>query len=140
MREIKFRAWFPDKQEMKLVAMQNVYEGNKTYLYLSPIPMSDYEPIELMQYTGLKDKNGKGIYEGDVVRLVDMPASPHQETTVSEVFFCNGGFYFKSPFSEEHMALQFITIPSPFANGYVPLECEVIGNIYENPELLKGTA
>ena len=63
---------------------------------------------DLMQFTGLKDKNGKEIYEGDIVRQ-------DYDNALCEVKFISGCF---SPFKHDG---QFV----------------VIGNIYENPELLK---
>lgn len=134
MRWLKLRAWFPEKQEMKLVAMHNVYEGNTTYLYLSPMPMSDYETIELMQYTGLKDKNGREVYDGDIVNAW------------SQVY--KGRFEVKW---RQEGSSCWILYPAWKNNEFWKIHgtlhedgqfydkgLEVIGNIYENPELLGG--
>lgn len=120
MKEIKFRAYFPNKAEMKIVATQNIYEGNNTYLYLSPMPGSNYESIKLMQYTGLKDKNGKEIYEGDIIR--------DNDSFLWEVYWEDGSFYAKG--GEYELSEHLIE--------FIPDWCEVIGNIFENLELLEG--
>lgn len=70
---------------------------------------------ELMQFTGLKDKNGKEIYEGDLVAH-NASAKP------IDVEFIDGTF---EPFSKSDF-------------GWTSTLCEIIGNIYENPELLNG--
>ena len=80
-----------------------------------------FENVDLMQYTGLKDKNGKEIYDGDVVEL-----ETENSTQRWEVCFYDGSFGFAR---DDH----FITF------GYVNHGSdgiEVIGNIYENPNLL----
>jgi len=71
-----------------------------------------------MQYTGLKDKNGKEIYEGDIVKI---------EGFINHVV----GF--------EDGAFRWMNVGPylPIAERISERECEVIGNIYENPELLK---
>jgi uncharacterized phage protein (TIGR01671 family) len=77
-----------------------------------------YEDAKLMQYTGLKDKNGKEIYEGDVVVC--------QHFNASEVKYDN-------------IYAQFMAEDISFYDAemtYEDIEWEVIGNIYENPELL----
>jgi len=99
-REIKFRVYDP---EVKAVYVVENWEE---------LMMSD-----VMQFTGLKDKNGKEIYEGDVVEYDFEPCG--KQTGVfqfSEGWFCLKGH-----------------------NNWRPLECKVIGNIYENPDLLLKT-
>lgn len=116
MREIKFRAW--DKMESKMI-MFPTNEGLFSRIGL------DYGSkclrYELMQYTGLKDNNGKEIYEGDVVDCGVREGK-------SEVVFLNGCFGYYRPSS---FGRTFTT------NCYESLNnCEIIGNIHEHPELL----
>lgn len=114
-RELKFLAWHKKNKKIYRIAsisIQNesvflINENNKKF-------HAFFDEIELLEYTGLKDKNGKEIYEGDI-----LPNS-HQKNCV--VIFENGGFIAKGK--------GFYIVPQHFQ------ECEVIGNIYENPELL----
>jgi hypothetical protein len=107
-REIKFRAW--DKKRAQMLAVPlipaEIYEVFK-------LP----EQFDLMQFTGLKDKNGKEIYEGDALS--------------TESGQCLVQWY------KQAAAFRFI-FEGP--NSESPLnydDVEVIGNIYQNPELLK---
>ena len=77
-----------------------------------------YDTVTLNQCTGLKDKNGKLIYEGDIIKDLIVPEYPY----IVEWF--KGAFKLKSTVSNSY--LKFDTTQQ-----------EVIGNIYENPELLK---
>ena len=82
---------------------------------------SEFIPLE---FTGLKDKNGKEIYEGDVVKGGVIGE-------LVEIYWRNGGFGIKNQFTKDN----------PDSITFIDLEaCEVIGNIYENPELLERRA
>lgn len=80
-------------------------------------------PATIGQYTGLEDKNGTKIFEGDIVEIrFDRSVCPE---VVGEVYFINGGFHIRS--SDAGLSLLV----------YVQY-CEIIGNIHDNPELLSG--
>lgn len=120
-REIKFRAWDKENEEMYDVAMIDVETGEVAYTDHPTGYNADalLEQVELMQYTGLKDKNGKEIYEGDVIKA---------ESRLWQADFKDGCFVgvdFKNVAWDELVNI-----------GYG--ETEVIGNIYENPELLNN--
>lgn len=102
MREIKFRAW---RQEEK--TMSNIFD------VIDDTREIDYDLDIVMQYTGLHDKNGKEIYEGDIVD------TPYDK---SYIRWERGGFVFANDGNDGLFCMD---------------ESEVIGNIYENPELLK---
>ena len=125
MREIKFRAW--DKKEKRMYEWHfithffdekiRVHKEGYGYIY---IPMDD---IELLQFTELKDKNGKEIYEGDIVKTGN--GEIHSiEWNVSWASFMFDGL--------EHL----VSVLPDLAGVPEYKFCEVIGNIYENPELL----
>ena len=128
MREIKFRAWRTDEKYMvtsdvgALTALRNCY-GNKGLAEQAGFSNIDNQPnpdkFILMQYTGLKDKNGKEIYEGDITKDPDGNAF--------EVIWNKGAASFELQNKTSHFL---------FVQRYIDM-FEVIGNIYENPELLK---
>ena len=119
MRTIKFRAWVTNRDGV-------TYSNGDHMEYDVTIQDGKYADVEsgwdihgtydcpLMQYTGMKDKNGKEIYEGDIVKILGAGKS--------FVFYQDGSFLVRFP--EENTLLWSVI-------------CEVIGNIYENPELLK---
>jgi len=128
MREIKFRAWEKRNKIMeyinilkKITCFLPCHDINDRIRY-AQVACNDYE---LMQYTGLKDKNGKEIYEGDIVSscgYLEVVSYGIQEVDAFEGM----GFNLWS-FMEETTA-----------NGKrLSAETKVIGNIHENPELLE---
>jgi uncharacterized phage protein (TIGR01671 family) len=124
MREIKYRMWNKKEKKMYQVGVLD-FDDEKAYIknYLS-YTVSNYmfENIELMQYTGLHDKNGKEIYEGDILpfTMYDL------KTEYYYIVFRNGEF--------EAINKQ----DTNFIWRSAWKESAVIGNIYENPDLLKG--
>lgn len=109
-REIKFRAWDNETKDLRQ------YE-EISGICLSALNATDWD---LEQFTGLKDSNGDDIYENDLV-LLDPDDPPYQ------VIFDEGKFELSNDYlrlvydlSEEHM------------------DCEIIGNVHTNPELLEA--
>jgi uncharacterized phage protein (TIGR01671 family) len=129
MRELKFRAWDNTDKEIGGQIMYGWAKLNELdadgVLSLVDLLVNGWNKQGIpMQYTGLKDSEGKEIYEGDILR--------HDYFTISllKVVFGRGGFSVvgikvKEPLSE---------LLNPDNSLYK--ESEVIGNVYENPELL----
>ena len=107
MREIKFRAWHKNAKYMC---------NNAT------TDLLDREWLEFMQYTGLKDKNGKEIYEGDIIK--------HHVGAINKVWYKNGAFVLSYKNSNINLLHDLLII-----DGVLPY-WKVIGNIYENEDLL----
>ena len=95
-----------------------------------------------MQYTGLKDVYKMDIYEGDIIKVIVMSNMFGLFFRIGLVVFKNGGFYieYNKPFNyDEKMELLLNDLNKTFHEGtyyYAPPYGGVIGNIYENPELL----
>lgn len=123
MREIKFRAW--EKSLKQIIPVDNIDFEKRMVNTESAWRM--FDEIELMQYTGLKDKNGKEIYEGDIL-------DTDLERPYLVVEFRNGCFVIECCDDEE----IYYDIMFPLEKEISNLEYhKVIGNIYENPELLE---
>ena len=132
MREIKFRAWHKEKKYMKY---DDIYPDGKrdwagweqSFDCMIHVMQMDFE---LMQFTGLKDKNGKEIYEGDIIEYAVQDDGGGWDV-------CRGSVEFTD------CAFQVRLVDGCDFNGLYEFlcdwdKCEVIGNIHENPELLKG--
>lgn len=138
-RVIKFRAWNPkDKQMLDWDSMiqsaWNTYRGGeRTSLLYDILVLSKYDIIP-MQFTGLHDKKGNEIYEGD---LYKSPFSKKNIYKVVNYMGCTCGSLLNS--KEEPLPLSFDCDEE--GEGVISddfhLKVQVIGNIYENPELIK---
>ncbi|SDM17947.1 YopX family protein [Bacillus sp. OK048] len=153
MREIKFRAW--EKNLKEIIPVHNIDFEKK--MINTESAWRFFNEIDLMQYTGLKDKNGKEIYEGDIVKV---------NTNQYGVFKVEVRFY-QGEFGYMNMDCKQITPPDKwdkeypitssgwFMGGFSPLsgngyakhkpcnafgelsDIEILGSIFQNPELLE---
>ena len=152
-REIKFRAWDGDKKEMLTFSVPwycDEYnslcfevEQEPRKEYLGALGMEGASGAEIMQYTGLKDKNGKEIYEGDlllvldeeVVSVTDEGYGPIESCNhIASVVFLNGAFCINIPDTDSGMTGLYSF--RQWNEEVSDEEHEVIGNIYENSDLL----
>lgn len=126
-RDIKFRAWVKDRKAIFEVILINYVSKKITYLlervgHLLNIRHDKFNDVELMQYSGLTDMMEKEIYEGDI--LFESFGERYYK-----VVFENGSFRaeFEGDFEEHSFDLIDVV-----AQG-----CKIVGNIYENPELIE---
>ena len=121
MREIKFRVWVVEQKRMD--------PGGDMHTFSNPHYLSNCYTNIFLQYTGLKDRNGKEIYEGDIISHKYFKGlSGIQKEIIAPIEFVKGRFGFYEYKRDD--------------DGYFNTEDldinEVIGNIYENAELLNA--
>ena len=129
----RFRAW--DKHEQKMFTNDeliiwngNVYANDSKKLTCNNLKGWSIDDEYLMQSTGLVDKNGKEIFEGDVVQFEDCSeASDFLYINTGIIEWCQGGF---------HVTNRDSVLMEDLLDGD-SLDVTIIGNIYENPELLE---
>ena len=157
MREIKFRAWL--KEERKMVNVETLFIGINRLCFgnskTEDLFFRDFEEVELMQYTGLKDKNDKEIYEGDILlssnengiflQLIGFGNDDREYSGILNGFKIIDGRILEDDeyeideckeFTQELIKAHNIPILQPentIIDGWW-----VIGNIYEHPELLEN--
>jgi uncharacterized phage protein (TIGR01671 family) len=162
MREIKFRAWDGERKEMvydfcimasgtvQRITSHPEYDKrlqalDETAAYMV-VDVSDWYAIEVykvMQFTGLYDKEEKEIYEGDIIKRPVEPTPWNKETfgitkkqmEIALIKWSEDDASFKESFRPKlkmHPCFEIIRL------GDVECEVEVIGNVYENPDLVKA--
>ena len=161
MREIKFRAWL--KEDKKMVNVETMDFTDKSIQYLKKseiinayiLRRESFDDVELMQYTGLKDKNGKEIYEEDILfsvnengvflQKIDFGSDEREQTEFLNGFKIVNGYAleYDAVFSELKEFTKNIVLKNniPYENDGVDDFLYdgwwVIGNIYENKSLLE---
>ena len=139
-REIKFRAWVNDHWVDWIPTCKTLGAYNASIIDTDGYTFEEDNPSIVEQYTGLKDKNGKEIYEGDIVALL-FGYVPMKSVTTENIRIENA----------QKAVIHFDTARAAFRYTIklrIPKDCQfkpgtktnmvVIGNIHENPELLGG--
>lgn len=131
MREIKFRAW--DGERLKPVTLWGFHEG----FIMTNKGSADEEEFKVMQYTGLKVNGEQQLFEGDIVPV---KVSIHKGWKQGWIHVNRNAVV---EYVEDEMRFMFVAVVEGYGRQYVPFDksirqsYKIIGNIYENPELLE---
>lgn len=125
MREIKFRYTYSDGKSLfhKIFTFDEIEQGLPFDVLCDSPLLQSYKCIAKSQHTGLQDKNGVEIYEDDVIKFISRFDDSKKMGTV-RYWACDAAFLIKC---KREIFFLF----------YDALNREVVGNIYENPELLQ---
>lgn len=152
MREIKFRSWLKERKILSEVLIIN-YKDSTVQLPIETDVTEDYwwdettwsfDEVELMQYTGLKDKNGKEIYEGDIVEIKFITFEDNQtvELEYNVVYKVNGFWVIGTKEEQSNEIFKGMLERNMREELFYMFlyewldNLEVVGNVYENAELI----
>lgn len=136
MRTIKFRGKRIDNGKFTYGDLLHCKGKDAGLIFIkTDTGLHEVDPVTVGQFTGLKDKNGNGVYEGDIFKDSD--------GVLRSIFRVPGGLAFEDnpvAFGYDHRAPVYPYSPLAESQNeaWISQCCEVIGNIHEHPELLKG--
>lgn len=134
-RQFKFRAFCQVTKEMKYFDFQTLHDKHDEFYSIHDVFVTS---LKVMQYTGLKDKNGKEIYEGDIVTGNSFESSmlKHWNFDVEDKPEMYVIKYHHASFKTFDLKGRWVAVLNHHVSSMVE-DLQVIGNIYENHELLK---
>ena len=141
MREIRFRVWNKEKQKFVGVDDKSIllseYGSLRTIDRWGNLGSVNKESYKLNFFTGLKDKNGKEIYEGDIIEMQHCKKCNGLKAIVKR--YWDGWWYFTEEETKGRMGEMVSQYVANFDEKFEKLSyCIIIGNKYEDPELLGG--
>lgn len=145
-RDIKFRAWLKEQKRMITVySLINMPDETFTRVFEYDEPRNYHvgRDCDLVQFTGIKDKNGVEIYSDDIMEYEPGPYKL-PDVKIFRIYAIPGGFGIKGSIWNNDMSdlvptddLVLDSIADVQVRSWIEQNCKVIGNVFENPELLE---